>query len=102
MINNRVPTFTGEGPWKFPELADLRLVSPLACSTPEQALLTTLQRAWTIATPWGLLNPESGAHHEFTGIASANVGARFSVVGIDWMEFTITDRREDTAAGAQA
>ncbi|MGW1802606.1 hypothetical protein ACWCQN_43760 [Streptomyces sp. NPDC001984] len=87
--------------WKFPELAELRLVSPLICPTPEQALLTTLQRAWTIATPWSLLNPESGAHQESEGIASANVGARFSVAGIEWMEFTITDRHEDTAVDAQ-
>jgi hypothetical protein len=88
--------------WKFPELAELRLVSPPVCSTPEHALLTTLQWAWKIATPWSLLSSEAGAHHEFEGIASANVGARFSVVSIEWMEFTITDRHEDTAVDAQA
>lgn len=87
--------------WKFPELAKLRLISPLACPTPEHALLTTLQWAWKIATPWSLRS-ETGAHHEFEGIASANVGARFSVVAIEWMEFTITDRHEDTAADTQA
>ncbi|GAA1921210.1 hypothetical protein GCM10009837_53120 [Streptomyces durmitorensis] len=88
--------------WKFPELAELRLASPLACSTSEHALLTTLQLAWKIATPWSLLGSEAGAPHEFEGIASANVSATFSVVGIEWMEFTITDRPEDTAAETPA
>ncbi|MFJ9721274.1 hypothetical protein ACIRP3_00790 [Streptomyces sp. NPDC101209] len=84
--------------WKFPELAELRLVSALACSTPEQALLTTLQLAWKIATPWSLLGCATGPLHEFEGIASANVGATFSVAGIEWMEFTVSDHHEGTAA----
>ncbi|MGW0908438.1 hypothetical protein [Streptomyces sp. NPDC002853] len=84
--------------WKFPELAELRFVSPLCCSTPEDALLTTLQWAWKIATPWSLSGPESGVRHEFWGIASSNVGASFSVAGIEWMEFAITDRQERPSA----
>ncbi|MFK0280183.1 hypothetical protein ACIQVL_06875 [Streptomyces sp. NPDC090499] len=87
--------------WKFPELAEVRLVTPLVRPTPEQALLTTLQWAWTIATPWSLLNPESGTHQEFEGIASVNAGARFSVAGVEWMEFTISDRHEDTTVDPQ-
>jgi hypothetical protein len=84
--------------WKFPELAELRFVSPLRCSAPEDALLTTLQWAWRVATPWTLSGPESGVRHEFEGIASSNVGASFRVAGIEWMEFTITDRQEETPA----
>ncbi|MGW6054767.1 hypothetical protein [Streptomyces sp. NPDC055189] len=80
--------------WKFPELAELRFVSPLCCGTPEDALLTTLQWAWKIAAPWSLSGPEPGVRHEFEGTASSNVGASFSVPGIEWMEFTITDRQE--------
>ncbi|WP_326725741.1 hypothetical protein OHT59_46375 [Streptomyces sp. NBC_00243] len=80
--------------WKFPELAELRLVSPLGCSTPEDALLTTLQWAWRIATPWSLSDLEPGVRHEFEGIASSNIGATFRVAGIEWMEFTISDRHE--------
>ncbi|WP_406349920.1 hypothetical protein [Streptomyces sp. NBC_00658] len=80
--------------WKFPELAELRLVSPLGCSSPEDALLTTLQWAWRVATPWSLNSPEPVARHEFEGIASSNVGATFSVPGIEWMEFTVSDRHE--------
>jgi hypothetical protein len=80
--------------WKFPELAELRFVSPLRCSAPEDALLTTLQRAWSIGTPWTLSGPEPGVRHEFEGIASSNVGARFRVPGVEWMEFTITDRHK--------
>ncbi|MEU0964882.1 hypothetical protein ABZ357_05355 [Streptomyces sp. NPDC005917] len=84
--------------WKFPELAELRLVSPLGCSAPEDALLTTLQWAWRVAAPWSLSGPEAGTCLQFDGIASANVGAGFSVAGIEWMEFTITDRHEDPPA----
>ncbi|MFI7019323.1 hypothetical protein [Streptomyces sp. NPDC050164] len=80
--------------WKYPELAELRFVSPLRRSAPEDALLTTLQWAWRVATPWTLSSPEAGVRHEFEGIASSNVGASFSVAGIEWMEFTITDRQE--------
>ncbi|MFJ4785855.1 hypothetical protein [Streptomyces sp. NPDC088794] len=78
--------------WKFPDLAELRLVSPLGCSAPEHALLTTLQWAWKIATPWSLCGPETVTRQEFQGIAAANVGASFSVPGIEWMEFSIADR----------
>jgi hypothetical protein len=84
--------------WKFPELAELRFVSPLRCSIPEDALLTTLQWAWRVATPWSLSGPGSGVRHEFEGIASSNVGASFSVVGIEWMEFITTDRQEGPLA----
>jgi len=81
--------------WKFPELAELQLVSPLGCSAPEDALLTTLQWAWRVATPWSVSGPEPGVRHEFEGIAFSNVGASFSVAGIEWMEFTITDRHQN-------
>ncbi|MFE6198040.1 hypothetical protein [Streptomyces sp. NPDC057838] len=74
---------------KFPELAELGFVSPLRCPTPETALLTTLQRAWTLASPWAVSGSETGASHEFEGIASADVGARFRVAGIEWMEFRV-------------
>ncbi|MFF9808755.1 hypothetical protein ACF1G5_27210 [Streptomyces coeruleorubidus] len=84
--------------WKFPELAELRFVSPLGHAAPQDALLITLQRAWRVATPWSVSNPETGAHHEFEGIASSGAGARFSVAGIEWMEFTITDRHRDPRA----
>ncbi|MGW6021442.1 hypothetical protein [Streptomyces sp. NPDC055099] len=88
--------------WKFPELAELRFVSPLSCSTPEDALLTTLQRAWKVATPWSLSGPELGVRHEYWGIASSNVGVSFSVAGIEWMEFTITDRQENPSVTERA
>ncbi|MFJ6085446.1 hypothetical protein ACIQI8_29035 [Streptomyces sp. NPDC092369] len=78
--------------WKFPDLAEVRLVSPLGCSAPERALLTTLQWAWKIATPWSLREPETATAMEFEGIAAANVGASFTVPGIEWMEFAIADR----------
>ncbi|MEV5985830.1 hypothetical protein AB0L85_12495 [Streptomyces sp. NPDC052051] len=78
--------------WKSPELADLRLVSPLRGAAPDQALLTTLECAWAFATPWSLANPDGGTRHEFTGIASADTGARFTVAGVEWMEFLLTDR----------
>ena len=77
---------------KFPELAVLRLVSPLGCPTPEHALMAVLESAWKIATPWSLSSQGSGTHHEFEGIAAANVGAHFSVPGIEWMEFYVSDR----------
>jgi hypothetical protein len=77
---------------KFPELAVLRLVSPLGCPAPEHALMAALESAWKIATPWSLGSQGAGSHHEFEGIAAANVGARFSVPGIQWMEFHVTDR----------
>ncbi|MGW3492149.1 hypothetical protein [Streptomyces sp. NPDC001020] len=78
--------------WKFPELADLRLVSTLKSATPEHALLTTLECAWKFATPWSLMSPDGNARHEFVGIAATNAGADFTVQGIEWMEFSITDR----------
>ncbi|MDQ1038588.1 hypothetical protein QFZ75_005004 [Streptomyces sp. V3I8] len=84
--------------WKFPELAELRFVSPLRCSTPQDALLATLQRAWRVATPWSLSGPGPEARHEFEGIASSNVGASFNVAGIEWMEFITTDCQEESSA----
>ncbi|WP_055531535.1 hypothetical protein [Streptomyces graminilatus] len=77
---------------KFPELAVLQLVSPLGCPTPERALMTVLENAWKIATPWSLGGQGAGPHHEFEGIAAVSVGARFSVPGIERMEFHVTDR----------
>ncbi|MFE4832538.1 hypothetical protein [Streptomyces sp. NPDC056672] len=76
--------------WKFPELAEMRLVSPLRCSTPETALLTTLQYARRIATPWSLGTPGPG--NEFEGVAASNAGSRFAVPGVEWMEFHVTER----------
>lgn len=76
--------------WKFPELAELRMVSPLKCATPDSALLTTLECASKFATPWSLFDPAAHNAHEFEGIASANVGARFTVPGIEWMHFYVT------------
>ncbi|MET9500053.1 hypothetical protein [Streptomyces sp. NPDC006552] len=75
--------------WKFPELAEIRLNSPLQCSTPETALLATLRYAWRAATPWALLAPGPG--NEFEGVAALNAGSRFLVPGIEWMEFHIAD-----------
>ncbi|WP_234353309.1 hypothetical protein [Streptomyces ardesiacus] len=76
--------------WKFPELAVMQLVSPLQRSTPETALLTALECAWRIATPWSL--SAAGSSNEYEGIASANVGSRFTVPGVEWMEFRINGR----------
>ncbi|MDG9707677.1 hypothetical protein [Streptomyces sp. DH10] len=84
--------------WKIPELAELRFVSPLGCSAPQDALLVTLQGAWRVATPWSVSNLEAGAHHEFEGVASSSVGARFRVAGVEWMEFTVTDRDQNPLA----
>ncbi|MGW5850637.1 hypothetical protein ACWFQ8_22255 [Streptomyces sp. NPDC055254] len=74
--------------WKIPELAEVRLTSPLGRSTPETALLTALRSAWTIATPWSLGAP--GVDDGFEGIASAAAGSRFIVPGIEWMRFRIS------------
>ncbi|MFJ6075599.1 hypothetical protein ACIQFU_33010 [Streptomyces sp. NPDC093065] len=76
---------------KFPELAELRLTSPLDADGPEAALLAVLRSAWRIATPWSLGPP--GTDGEFDGVASANTGSRFAVPGVEWMQFHVTDRR---------
>ncbi|WP_254406283.1 hypothetical protein [Streptomyces sp. AC627_RSS907] len=76
---------------KYPELAEVRLTSPLETVSPEATLLTVLHSAWRIATPWVLGAP--GTDGEFDGIAAANTGSRFTVPGIEWMEFYVTDRR---------
>ncbi|MEH0420332.1 hypothetical protein [Streptomyces sp. B21-083] len=91
-LDRSVEMETYERYCKFPELAVLRLASPLGCPTPEQALMAALESAWKFATPWSLGSQEIGTHHEFTGIAAANTGAQFSVPGIEWMEFHVTDR----------
>ncbi|MFE6482441.1 hypothetical protein ACFVGN_05810 [Streptomyces sp. NPDC057757] len=52
--------------------------------------MTVLEYAWTIATPWSLGSPGPSPRQEFEGIAAADIGARFSVPGIEWMEFRIT------------
>ncbi|WP_105971712.1 hypothetical protein [Streptomyces geranii] len=77
---------------RFPELAVLRLVSPLRCAAPEHALMTVLDCAWKIATPWSLGSQGAGGQREFEGVAAANVGAHFSIPGIEWMEFRVSDR----------
>ncbi|MFH8491966.1 hypothetical protein [Streptomyces longisporoflavus] len=77
--------------WKYPELAELRLTSPLESVSPDAVLLTVLQSAWRIATPWGLGAP--GSDGEFDGVASVDIGSRFAVPGVEWMEFYVTDRR---------
>ncbi|WP_432101589.1 hypothetical protein [Streptomyces sp. WAC 04229] len=77
--------------WKYPELAELRLVSPLESVGPDAALLAVLQSAWRIATPWALGAP--GTDGEFEGIAAVNTGSRFTVPGVEWMEFQATDRQ---------
>ncbi|MEV8319358.1 hypothetical protein AB0Q95_34890 [Streptomyces sp. NPDC059900] len=94
LLSHSIEIASYERYWKFPELAELRFVSPLCCSTPEDALLATLQGAWKVATPWSLSGAGPGVRHEFEGIASSNVGASFSVAGIEWLEFTVTDRPE--------
>jgi hypothetical protein len=77
--------------WKYPELAELRLLSALESVSSEAALLAVLQSAWRIATPWSL--GATGSEGEFDGVASANAGSRFTVPGIEWMEFYVVDRR---------
>jgi hypothetical protein len=76
--------------WKFPELAEVALTSPLGCATEEAALLAGLRCAWAVATPWALGPP--GADGVFEGVASARAGARFTVPGVEWMEFHIAPR----------
>ncbi|WP_395571927.1 hypothetical protein [Streptomyces sp. BK79] len=85
----RIETY--ERYWKYPELAELRLISPLESVSSDAALLSVLQSAWRIATPWTLGAP--GTDGEFSGVASVNTGSRFSVAGVEWMEFYVTDRR---------
>lgn len=75
---------------KFPELAEVALTSPLACSTPESALAAGLRSAWAVATPWILGPPD--ADGVFEGVASSQAGSRFTVPGVEWMEFRITAR----------
>ncbi|MFF0513078.1 hypothetical protein [Streptomyces sp. NPDC004250] len=82
---------TYERYWKYPELAELRLVSPLESDSPDAALLAVLQSAWRIATPWALGAP--GSDGEFDGIASVNNGSHFTLPGVEWMEFQVTDRQ---------
>jgi hypothetical protein len=82
---------TYERYWKYPELAELRLTSPLESASSEAALLSVLQSAWRIATPWALGAP--GADGEFDGVASVHIGSRFIVPGVEWMEFYVADRR---------
>ncbi len=77
--------------WKYPELAELRLISPLESVSADAALLAVLRSAWRIATPWALGAP--GSDGEFDGVASVNSGSRFTVAGVEWMEFYVTDRR---------
>ncbi|MFD5049573.1 hypothetical protein [Streptomyces tendae] len=85
----RIETY--ERYWKYPELAELCLTSPLESVGPEAAFLAVLRSAWRIATPWSLGAP--GTDGEFDGVASANTGSRFAVAGVEWMEFYVTDRR---------
>ncbi|MEV6084879.1 hypothetical protein [Streptomyces parvulus] len=82
---------TYERYWKYPELAELRLVSPLESFGPEAALLAVLQSAWRIGTPWTLGAP--GTDGEFEGIAAVNTGSHFSVPGVEWMEFQVIARQ---------
>ncbi|GGW79703.1 hypothetical protein GCM10010383_04140 [Streptomyces lomondensis] len=74
---------------------------PLPPNCPVMSLMSERVPPWhgiTIAEPPESGSPEPGAHHEFEGIASSDVGARFSVAGIEWMEFTATDRQENPPA----
>lgn len=82
---------TYERYWKCPELAELRLTSPLESVSPDAALLTVLHSVWRIATPWVLGAP--GSDDEFDGVASVDIGSRFTVPGVEWMEFYVADRR---------
>ncbi|MEU3760969.1 MULTISPECIES: hypothetical protein [Streptomyces] len=82
---------TYERYWKYPELAELHLISPLESVSPDAALLAVLQSAWRIATPWAVGAP--GTDGEFDGVASVDIGSRFTVPGVEWMEFYVTDRR---------
>ncbi|MFG2543557.1 hypothetical protein ACGFOM_14070 [Streptomyces sp. NPDC048594] len=82
---------TYERYWKYPELAELRLVSPLESVGPDAALLAVLGSAWRIATPWALGAPDTDG--EFEKIAAVNTGSRFTVPGVEWMEFHVTDRQ---------
>ncbi|CAM5685807.1 hypothetical protein STENM327S_04095 [Streptomyces tendae] len=81
--------------WKYPELAELRLTSPLEPVGPEAALLAVLRSAWLIATPWALGAPD--AEGEFHGIASLP-GSHFTVPGVEWMQFQVDGRRWGTSA----
>ncbi|CAL9335942.1 hypothetical protein [Streptomyces sp. enrichment culture] len=90
-LDRTLHTETYERYWKYPELAELRLISPLESVSSDAALLSVLQSAWRIATPWALGAP--GPDGEFDGVASVDIGSRFNVPGIQWMEFHVANRR---------
>ena len=90
-LDRPLRTETYERYGRYPELAQLCLVSPLGVAGPAAALHTVLRSAWLIASPWALDAPT--ADGEFDGMASVSVGSRFAVPGVEWIGFHVNDRR---------
>ncbi|MFC4889113.1 hypothetical protein ACFPK5_28690 [Streptomyces beijiangensis] len=76
--------------WKIPELAEVRLSSPLNQDNAAEALLNTLEAAWKLARGWRMIDADA-RRFEFEGIAAATTGAQFIVPGVEWIAFLITD-----------
>lgn len=75
--------------WKVPELAEVRLESPLGRVGADEALLAALECAWRVATPWSVSAIGPPERREFSGLAAGTVGARFLVPGVEWIEFSL-------------
>ncbi|MFI7871396.1 hypothetical protein [Streptomyces salinarius] len=90
-LDRPLRTETYERYGRYPELAQLCLASPLGAVGPAAALHTVLRSAWLLASPWALGAPT--ADGEFDGVASASIGSRFAVPGVEWMEFHVNDLR---------
>lgn len=75
---------------RFPELAVMRLTTPLGHDDAQAALFAALECAWRLATPWSVSALGPPGRREFNGVAAGTVSARFFVPGVEWMEFTLT------------
>ncbi|GIH72770.1 hypothetical protein [Sphaerimonospora thailandensis] len=79
-----------ESYWKMPELAEVRMSSPLGAQEPQEAVFHTLLTAQRIANPWSVTCNIGDDRLDLEGIAAKTASARFTVPGVDWLLFSVT------------
>ncbi|MFI7610287.1 hypothetical protein ACIBP6_03515 [Nonomuraea terrae] len=77
--------------WKIPELAEVRLTSPLGAREPQDAVFRTLLAVRRLGGPWSVGCQMQDDRLEFEGIAAKTAHARFVVPGVEWLLFSVTN-----------
>ncbi|GAA3443816.1 hypothetical protein [Planomonospora venezuelensis] len=75
---------------KMPDLAEVRMTSPLDAQEPQEAVFRALLAAQRIGGPWSVRCHMFNDRLDFEGIAAKTVQTHFTVPGVEWLLFFVS------------